>query len=81
MGEPLLKILNKRYEPCSTIETRFNRYDLAFKTDKQGAPMVAFLGKKESDGHICGERFARRLKQLTNGAIVKDHWEYKGQVV
>lgn len=80
--EPLLKILSKRYDPCSFIETRFHCFDLAFKTDREGTPLVAFLGKKnEKDGHICGERFARRLKQLTNGTIVKDHWEHKGKVV
>ena len=79
LGEPILKILSKKYEPSSLIETKFNRYDLAFKTDREGIPMVAFLGKKDEKGHIRGERFARRLRQLTNGTIVKDHWEHKGK--
>ncbi|MBO9561424.1 MAG: hypothetical protein J7621_01575 [Niastella sp.] len=80
LGEQILKILNKKYEPSSLIQTRFQRFDLAFKTDRDGLPVVAFLGKKDERGHICGERFARRLKQLLNGTIIKDRWEFKGEV-
>lgn len=80
LGEQILKILNKKYEPSSLIETRFQRYDLAFKTDRDGLPMVAFLGRKDAQGHIRGERFTRRLKQLLNGRIIKESWEYKGEV-
>ena len=78
LGEQILKILNKKYEPSSLIETKFQRYDLAFKTDRDGLPVVAFLGRKDEQGNIRGERFARRLKQLLNGTIVKEYWEYKG---
>jgi hypothetical protein len=80
LGEQILKILNKRYEPSSFIETRFQRYDLAFKTDRDGLPIVAYLGQKDRKGNICGERFTRRLKQLLNGTIIKEHWEHKGAV-
>jgi hypothetical protein len=79
LGEQILKILNKKYEPSSLIETKFQRYDLAFKTDRDGLPVVAFLGRKDEKGIICGERFARRLKQLLNGTIIKEYWEYKGE--
>lgn len=80
LGEQILKILNKRYEPSSLIETKYQRYDLAFKTDKDGLPVVAFLGQKDENGNIRGERFTRRLKQLLNGTIIKEFWEHKGQV-
>jgi hypothetical protein len=80
LEEPILKILSKRYDPSSFIETRFERYDLAFKTNREGTPMVAFLGKKDEQGHIQGERFARRLRQQTNGIIVKCCWEKKGEI-
>ncbi|NII24484.1 hypothetical protein HB364_05310 [Pseudoflavitalea sp. X16] len=79
LGEQILKILNKKYAPSSLIETKFQRYDLAFKTDRDGLPVVAFLGRKDEKGIICGERFARRLKQLLNGNIIKEYWEYKGE--
>lgn len=79
LGEQILKILNKKYAPSSFIATRFERFDLAFKTDRDGLPVVAFLGRKDARGQICGERFARRLKQLLNGTIIKERWEYKGE--
>lgn len=80
LGEQLLKILNKRYAPTSLIETRCQQYDVAFKTDREGLPMVAFIGRKNDKGMLLGERFARRLCQLVNGTIVKKNWENKGQV-
>ncbi|AXY76705.1 hypothetical protein D3H65_23110 [Paraflavitalea soli] len=80
LGAQILKILNKRYEPSAFIETKFERYDLAFKTDRDGLPVVAYLGQKDRKGKICGERFTRRLKQLINGTIIKENWEHKGVV-
>jgi hypothetical protein len=79
LGESILKILSKKYEPSCTHETRCNCYDLAFKTDRDGLPVVAFLGKKDEKGKIRGERFTRRLRQLTNGRIIKSFWESKGE--
>ncbi|MDF2191049.1 hypothetical protein [Paraflavitalea sp. CAU 1676] len=79
LGEQILKILNKKYEPLSLIETRFNQFDLAFKTDRDGLPLVAFVGHKDDAGKLLGERFARRLRQLVNGRIIKESWEYKGE--
>ncbi len=32
LGEEVLKVLNKVYEPSTFIETKFKRYDMAFKT-------------------------------------------------
>ncbi|WP_276479491.1 hypothetical protein [Paraflavitalea pollutisoli] len=80
LGEQLLKILNKKYAPTSLIETRCQQYDLAFKTDREGLPMVAFVGHKDEKGRLFGERFARRLCQLVNGTIIKKNWENKGEV-
>ena len=80
LGEPLLKILNKCYQPLTLVETTFSRYDLAFKTDEEGRPILLFLGKKDSNGNIKGERYARRLKIDDDGKIIKDHWEHKGKV-
>jgi hypothetical protein len=79
LQEPMRKILSKKYEPSSLIVTRFDRYDIAIKTDKEGDPMVCTMGRKDEKGQIQGERFARRLKQTLNGNIIKDRWEHKGK--
>lgn len=79
LGEEVLKVLNKMYEPSSMIETKFKRYDLAFKTDDAGRPILLFMGEKDEHGKIKGERFARRLKLGANGEVIKDHWDNKGK--
>jgi len=79
LKEPILKLLAKQYEPSVLVETTFKRYDLAFKTDEEGRPILLFLGKRDEHGVIKGERYARRLKVDPNGKIIKDHWEHKGK--
>ncbi|MDB5012683.1 MAG: hypothetical protein JWQ25_885 [Daejeonella sp.] len=79
LGAPIMKILNKNYEPDTFIEHTFKRYDLGFKTDEEGRPILLFIGKKDEAGKIKGERFARRLKHDLQGTVIKDHWEHKGK--
>jgi hypothetical protein len=79
LKEPVLKILNKTYEPSSMVEVQFKRYDLAFKTDEEGRPILLFMGEKDSAGRIQGERYARRLVFDSEGKTVKDHWDHKGK--
>jgi hypothetical protein len=79
VGPELLKLLNKPYAPNEFIHGQFGRYDLAFKTDEAGRPVLLFLGKADADGHIKGERFARRVQTDKDGSIVKDHWDNKGK--
>ena len=79
LKEPILKILNKTYEPSAMIQQRFGRYDLAFKTDEKGRPILLFMGIKDENGKIKGERYARRLVLDDNGNIIKDHWDNKGK--
>lgn len=80
LGEEILKILNKQYEPSGFVNMTFKRYDIAFKTDEAGRPILLFMGKAGEDGKIKGERFARRLVFGDNGKIIKDHWDNKGKV-
>jgi hypothetical protein len=40
IGDKLLKELSKRYEPDSTIDKKFGRYDLTFRTDPEGNPIA-----------------------------------------
>ena len=79
LGDEILKILNKTYSPSTMVETTFKRYDLAFKTDEAGRPILLFMGKKDEEGKIKGERYARRLKFGNNGETIKDHWDNKGK--
>jgi hypothetical protein len=80
IGEPLLKQLNKKYEPSTLVRIPFNRYDVAFKTDEEGNPILMFIGKADERGIIKGDQFARRLLRNAEGVVVKDHWDYKGKV-
>jgi hypothetical protein len=79
VGPELLKILSKPYAPDQLISQRFGRYDLAFKTDEQGRPILLFIGKADAEGKIKGGRFARRLQEDKNGEVIKDHWDNKGK--
>jgi len=80
LGKDIQKILSQTYEPDTMIEQRMGRYDLAFKTDDFGRPILLFLGKIDEKGKIKGERFARRLVMDTTGKPVKDHWDNKGKI-
>lgn len=78
LGSEILKVLNKKYPPSSTIDTEFHRYDLTFKTDADGNPIQLFIGKRNEKGYVVGERFARTLKYDPEGKVLKDHWDRKG---
>jgi hypothetical protein len=79
LKDPILKVLGKQYEPSMLIEMTFKRYDIAFKTDEAGRPILLFMGKRNENGDIKGERYARRLKIDPDGTVIKDHWEHKGK--
>ena len=79
LKDPILKILNKIYQPVTMVEMKFKRHDLAFKTDEKGRPILLFLGEKDANGKIKGERYARRLIENTEGIVLKDHWDHKGK--
>jgi hypothetical protein len=80
IGSPLLKILNKNYQPSSLHELKFGRYDLALKTDDLGRPTLLFIGHKNAAGKIEGERFTRRIVADGEGNVIKDHWDNKGKI-
>lgn len=79
LGTAILKILNKKYEPSMMVESKFKEYDLAFKTDEEGNPILLFIGKKNEAGNIHGERYARRMVKGEDGSLIKDHWDFKGK--
>lgn len=79
LGITLIKVLNKKYAPSQMVEQKFKGYDLAFKTDEEGNAILLFIGKKDESGNVRGERYARRMVKDSEGALIKDHWDYKGK--
>jgi hypothetical protein len=79
LGDELQKKLSKTYEASSMIEMRYKQNDIAFKTDADGNPVLLFIGKKNEEGQIKGERYTRTLKTDKEGKIIKDHWDLKGK--
>jgi hypothetical protein len=79
LSDDLQKKLAKKFEPSAMIEMKYKGYDLAFKTDEDGNPILLFMGRKSEGGAIKGERYARTLKKDQQGKIFKDHWELKGK--
>lgn len=79
LKDPILKILSKIYQPDTMVELKFKRYDLAFKTDLKGRPILLFIGEKDVNGKIKGDRYARRFLENNEGILLKDHWDHKGK--
>lgn len=79
LSEHLEAKLKKRYEPFAMVSMKYKGNDLAFKTDEEGNAVLLFIGKKNDQGQIKGERYARRLKKDDEGRVIKDHWELKGK--
>lgn len=61
------------------LNMKFRGIDLAVKTDSEGNPVVVFVGRKQADGKIKGERYTRTLLRDGNGNLIKDHWDRKGK--
>lgn len=79
IGDKLLKELSKRYLPDSTIDKKFGRYDLTFRTDAEGDPIMLFIGNRAPNGRIAGNRFTRVIVRDPSGKVLKDHWDAKGR--
>ena len=79
LSDQLQKKLSALYQPSSMISMQFKGNDVSFKTDEEGNPVLLFIGKKDQNGNIKGERYARTLKKDKDGKLFKDHWELKGK--
>ncbi|WP_439555451.1 hypothetical protein [Dyadobacter sp.] len=79
IGDKLLKQLNKKYAPETMVNQKFGRYDLAFKTDDEGNPVMLFIGNLDEQGRIKGDRFSRAMVKDQAGKLIKDHWDNKGK--
>ncbi|TLV02505.1 hypothetical protein [Dyadobacter luticola] len=78
IGEKLLKKLSKKYAPGQMLHQKFERYDISFKTDEEGNPVMLFIGNRDAQGRVRGERFVRVLIRDQDQNIIKDHWDAKG---
>jgi hypothetical protein len=74
-----IKILSKHYEPETLVDMEYKGLDMTFKTDNEGNPVLLFIGKRQENGVIYGERYVRTLIKDKNGGNLKDHWEHKGK--
>ena len=79
LSEELIKKLSGKFPPGSMSDFKFRGLDATIKADEEGHAILLFLGKRMENGHIRGERFARRLLLDENGKVLKDHWEMKGK--
>ncbi|MGV3538540.1 MAG: hypothetical protein ACO1OQ_01940 [Rufibacter sp.] len=73
--------MSKVFPPETRIDEMFSGKAITFITDKQGHPVTLFIGKRQADGSIKGERYVRRLTFGPDGVTpVSSHWEAKGKV-
>lgn len=79
LGEQLRAKLRKLYSPSSMISMKYKGNDISFKTDDEGNPILLFIGRKNEEGTIKGERYVRILKKDLSGRVIKDHWDLKGK--
>jgi hypothetical protein len=79
LGEQVMRMLDKAYEPDSLINRQVGRHDLTIQTDSQGRPLLLFIGRTDTKGRVRGERFSRTLQTDQAGNVVKDHWDNKGK--
>jgi hypothetical protein len=79
LSEGLQTKLAKKYTPSSLINLEYNGKDVAVKTDAEGNPVLAFVGKRTEAGSIRGDRYTRVLKYNKEGKVIKDHWDLKGK--
>lgn len=81
LNQKLQQELSKIYEPRQRYYKRFAGKDMTFITNDLGEPVTLFIGSRNSDGSIKGERFVRKIvRHADRQAILKSHWESKGKV-
>ena len=80
LSENLQFKLRKRYQPSTMVDIKYKGNDVSFKTDEEGNPVMLFIGIRNPEGKIRGERYVRNLKKDKTGMVIKDHWDLKGKV-
>lgn len=79
LGAELLKKLDQQFPPSTLVDLRYKGLDLSIKTDENGNAILVFIGERDRNGTVKGERYVRTLLFNTHGVKIKDHWELKGK--
>ena len=80
LSQKLIAKLSKHYAPQTRIDEAFRGKDMTFITNDRGEPVLLFIGTRQADGTIRGERYARRIVRGSDGSLMKSHWDNKGKV-
>lgn len=73
--------LQKIFAPNARLDEKLLGKDVTFVTNEFGEPETLFIGKRQPDGAINGERYVRRIVRKPNSnELLKSHWELKGKV-
>lgn len=73
--------LSKKFAPDSRIDDQYNGKDITFITNDLGEPVTLFIGTRQEDGSIAGERYTRKIVRNPHSTdILKSHWDLKGKV-
>lgn len=77
---PLLaEKLAKVYAPSTTIDDAFKGHDITFVTNAAGEPVTLFIGRRQPNGHIAGQRYVRTIRRAADGRqVTHSHWDLKG---
>lgn len=71
--------LSKLYPPSTTIDDQFRGHDITFVTNAAGEPVTLFIGRRQPNGHIAGQRYVRTIRRGPDGAqVTHSHWDLKG---
>jgi hypothetical protein len=79
LSESLIKKLSAKFPAGQMCDLSYRGNDLTVKADEEGNAILLFICKRMENGHIKGERYARRLLIDKDGKVLKDHWEMKGK--
>jgi hypothetical protein len=81
LGPKLTEKLNKVFTPESRLDQHYNGKDLTIITNEEGEPVTLFIGKRQEDGSISGERYVRKIiRDPKTGKVQRSHWDLKGKV-
>ena len=79
LNPKLEKIVAKIYPADETIHNQYNGKDFTLKTNENGEAVTLFIGKRNEDGTISGERYVRNFKTDSKTGERTSHWDLKGR--
>lgn len=81
LSEKLEAKLDKIFPPKTKINDVYKGNDLTYITNELGEPISLFIGKRQEDGAIKGERYVRKIVRSEDGLkVLKSHWDNKRKV-